>query len=183
VPTAIFEGRTGVADSGYPDGSELVGSAMPTGMVWGIKDSFLAYLRRMPDLWSSATEGAVATRGGGYYFPTRSVERYDSSSGLGVLEFGGDVRFKGHHGMLCIQFAHPWIVFGGDMATLTVAYASADGGRLPLLDLTVAGWSEHYGARAWPNVPTRLRPEALEFFDQVYPAGEPFAPVDIRVVV
>lgn len=161
---------------------ETAGATMATGLIWGIKDSFLAYLGRMPDLRSSVTDGAMVTPAGGYYFPFLSGDRYDAAAGQGELEFGGDVRFSGHHGMLFVRLAEPWVSFDGDRATLSVV-TSATTGRVSLLDLAAGAWSEHYGARAWPNVPTTLRPEGLELFNEVYPAGEPFAPVDLRVRV
>lgn len=160
-----------------------VGAPMATGLVWAVKDSFLAYLGRMPDLQSSVTDGAIMTSTGAYFFPTRSTENYDATTGRGVIEFAGDVRFSGHHGMMFVRLAQPRIEFGADGTTLSVSDSSGPDGRLPLLDVRAAGWSTHFGARAWPNLATTLRPEALEIFNDIYPAGEEFAPLDVRVGV
>lgn len=156
---------------------------LASGLIWGIKGSFLSYLMRMPDLKSSVTKAAV-TSGGGFFFPLSSQHEYDPSTGQGTLKFEGDVRFSGHHGMLFVMFANPWVTFEDDRATLCFADPASHPAldqRLPMADLSMRGWSEHLGARAWPGTPAVLREDALEFFNGVYPAGEPMEPVDIRV--
>jgi hypothetical protein len=168
-------------ESSYPG----VGSPerAPSGLTWGIKGSFLAYLRRMPDLKSSMTQGA-GTSERGFFFPLDSAEEYDAASGQGTLRFGGDFRISGHHGMLFVMFVRPWVAFDGNRATLSIAepdsYPALDQ-RLPLLDLDVLPYREDMGARMWTALPATLRPEAVDFFNEAYPAGEAFDAVDVRV--
>ncbi|GAA4752613.1 hypothetical protein GCM10023350_42370 [Nocardioides endophyticus] len=157
-----------------------------TGLIWGIKASFLSYLARMPDLQSSVADGAVTTPANGFYFPLVSAAEYDAGTGLGTLRFGGDVRFSAHHGMLFVMFAQPWLELTAGTAVLSVAdpasYPTLDK-RVPLLDVEVRAWVRHGDARAWPALATTLRPEAVELFNDVYAAGEPFEPLDVRAVV
>lgn len=156
---------------------------LASGLIWGVKASFLSYLTRMPDLTSSVN-GAIVTSGGGFYFPLESADDYDADTGLGTLRFTGDVRFSAHHGILFVMFASPWVTFEPGRATLSFVDPDSHprlDRRRPMADLAVGDWSEHLGARAWPGLPATLREESTELFNGVYPTGEPMEPVDIRV--
>ncbi len=156
---------------------------LASGLIWGVKASFLAYLSRMSDLKSSVN-GAVVTAGGGFYFPLASADDYDPATGLGTLRFDGDVRFSGHHGMLFVMFAQPWVTFEAGRVTLDFVDPSSHprlDRRLPMADLVAQEWTDHLGARAWPGLPATLREESVEIFNGVYPVGEAMESVDIRV--
>lgn len=156
---------------------------LASGLIWGVKASFLSYLGRMPDLKSSVTR-AVVTPGGGFFFPLDSAEDYDAATGDGTLRFDGDVRFSGHHGMLFVMFAQPWVTFESGRAVLSFADPASHpqlDRRLPMADLATGDWTDHLGARAWPGVPATLRAESAGLFNEVYPVGEAMEPVDIRV--
>ena len=155
------------------------------GLRWGIKSSFLDYVARTPGSQSSVTSGALTTSKRRYYFPLATNE-YDPPSGQEILKFSGDVRFAGHFGMLLVVFIDPWVTM--DRAGGTLTFADPDhypdvSKRLPMLDLAPATWADNQGMRYWPNIATSLRPEAMEFFNNVYPAGEVFDPIDICIKI
>ena len=155
------------------------------GLHWGIKSSFLDYLTRTPGSQSSVTSGALITSKRRYYFPLATTG-YDPLDGEGILKFSGDVRFVGHFGMLLVVFIDPWVTMDGAGGTLTVAdpdHYPDSTRRLPMLDLAEADWKDNQGMRHWPSIATTLRPEAMAFFNDVYPAGEVFDPVDIWIEV
>lgn len=157
---------------------------LASGIIWGIKGTFLKYLSGMPDAKFFMGRGALEAPGGAYFWPLSSSSDYDEPSGTRVLKFGGDVRFSGHHRMLYVMFVEPWIVFDDDGAHLSIADPDAYpdlGARLPLVDLDLDTWQHHSGARFWSGAPTRLRPEALGIFNNVYQSGELFDPIHIRV--
>jgi hypothetical protein len=162
-------------------GGEQLGA---TGLRWGIKSSFLDYLRNMPGSQSSVT-GANFTSKKRFHFPLAESE-YDPVSGQGTIKFSGDVRFAGHFGMLLVVFIEPWVTMtpsGGLLSFADPDYYPDSTRRLPMLDLTETEWVEGDGIRHWPSVAGALRPEALEFFNNVYPVGQPFDPLDIRIRV
>lgn len=159
---------------------------VPEGMMWGLKASFLGYLGRLPDARMSATDGVLVDDRQRLLFPTASVDDLDPVTGEGTIRFAGDVRYAGHHGMMFVMIAQPWLTFRDGAATLSIvdpASHPAMDRRLDLLDVEVRGWEEHLGARLFAPMPTALRPEGVELFNEVYAAGEPFEPLSVRVVV
>ncbi|GGJ67490.1 HtaA domain-containing protein [Streptomyces brasiliensis] len=159
---------------------------LPTGLLWGLKASFLQYLSRLPDAKHSVDRGAVLGSEGRLLFPTDSLADYDAEIGTGTLRFAGDVRFPGHFGALFLMLVDPWVTITEGGATLSIAdpatYPALDR-RLTLLDLEPRPWVEHLGARLYPPMTATLRAEGVPLFNDVYQAGEPFDPVNLRVVV
>lgn len=171
-----------------PKGSESTEDSdaprVASGMVWGIKATFLDYLSRMPDAKSSVDYGAQKMDSGAYFFPLLSADEYDPTTNEGTIKFGGSVSFAGHHGFLFVTFAAPWVTFNGNNSYLSISRPSANpelNGRLPLLDIGPGKRFSHRGARAWANLPTALRKEGVELFNEVYSPGEGFDPLDIRI--
>ncbi|TYL55510.1 hypothetical protein FXB39_04030 [Nocardioides sp. BGMRC 2183] len=161
-------------------------ATVPEGLMWGIKKSFLGYLNRMPDARMSVTGGASVDVRQRFLFPPDSVDDFSAESGEGTIRFGGDVRFSGHHGMMFVMLTAPAVTFTPGGATLSIAdpesYPVLDR-RLDLLDLQPAGWTDHHGARLFAPMPSALRAEGVALFNDVYPAGEPFDTLSIRVAV
>lgn len=151
-----------------------------TGLAWGLKSSFLDYLGRMPGSQSVVRNGAGTMPTGEYYFELADDSGFDRGSGLGIVKFRGEVRFAAHHGMLVVSIADPWVDFGADAVILSIVDGDA---RLPLAALspvvpTVAG-----DIVTWSAMPSSLTAEGVEVFNDVYPADEPFDPVNIRIGV
>ncbi|GAA1518754.1 HtaA domain-containing protein [Nocardioides humi] len=160
--------------------------SLPEGLMWGLKATFLAYLAGLPDARFSATGGAVVDERQRILFPTESTEEFDPARGEGTIRFAGDVRFAGHHGMMFVMVAQPWLTFRAGAATLSIvdpASHPAMDRRLDLLDVEERGWGEHRGARLYAPMPATLRAAGVELFNHAYPAGEPFDPLSVRVVV
>lgn len=155
-----------------------------SGLVWGIKATFLDYLSRMPDAKSSVDYGAQQIKAGAYFFPLASAEEYDPATNQGTIKFEGSVSFAGHRGFLFVTLADPWVTFDDDNSYLSIAGPTANpelNGRLHLLDIGAGERFRHRGARVWANLPTALRHEGVELFNEAYAPGEEFAPLDIRV--
>ncbi|WP_182379270.1 HtaA domain-containing protein [Nocardioides sp. WS12] len=168
----------------------FAGADMSTGLIWGIKRSFLAYLSRMPDLKSSVSGGAsVAPELGLYHFPLASSDAYDYGTGQGTLKFQGDLRFSGHFGFLFVMLVDPWVTFDDGLATLSFHDVEADpeladdSARRPMLGLGYPGYVDAHGIRDWQLIPTSLRTEAVSVFNEVYPPGELFEPLHMRVTL
>lgn len=141
-----------------------------TGLVWGIKASFLAYLKVHTRTEQTMADGAGQLDSGEFYF-TWSPEG-------GRLEFRGSVTFLAHGGLLWVPIVDPAI----DESTGVLSIRTGDrGGRLPLMDLTMREPHQAGELLSWDSVATALRPEAVELFGGGYPAGTSFDPVSFRI--
>ncbi|OLO25840.1 hypothetical protein PZ61_0236045 [Streptomyces sp. MNU77] len=159
-------------DTARPGGRGLAPG--PPGLRWGIKQRFLQYIARMPDSRCSVTDGASVTEERAFLFTPASWAEFDTATSTGVVRFRGDVRFAGHHGLLFVRVADPWLSVAADgTATLSIAAApSEQPDRIPLATLALvrsapsAGWLRYHGHHV------ALTEQGSELFNTVYPAGE-----------
>jgi len=157
----------------------------PCGLTWGIKASFLSYLKRLPDREVYLGEGATLIDGR-FHFPLASDSDYDVAADAGTLKFSGDVRFVGHFGMLYVTFVDPWLEMDGRRGALTIAdpdFHPDATRRLPMVELSIAAPAEVAGPREWTGISTALRPEATHLFSDTYAPGESFDPLDVVVAL
>lgn len=88
-------------------------------LAWSVKDSFVGYVRGMTD-GRIVLEGATDL-GEAFGFPaTDTPDR-----------FSGRVTFSGHHGMMRVVIAEPWIEPAADAWMLSIADPDDPGQRLP----------------------------------------------------
>jgi hypothetical protein len=154
---------------------------IPFGLLWGIKRSFLAYVRRMPDGQGSIHDGAVPLGEDTILFPARAGAATAGGDADRTWDFGGDVRFKGHAGMLFVRVAAPRITVRGDTAELTIEdpYARPEADRVPLVTLRVAPGPAPEGAEVWLGSDVRLTEAGSVLFNDVYQPGEPFEQLSV----
>ena len=157
---------------------------------WGIKRSFISYLSRLPDGSVSADAGASIVSGSYFQFEpdgggsaadaeARAAGAPADLAPAGVRKFRGQVRLSGHHGMMSLFVADPWLEFSADGAVLSVEdpqRVPGSGGRLELLRLTAPGALDVAGT-GWTELPAQLAPGAVELFNGQYAAGEEMDPV------
>jgi hypothetical protein len=151
------------------------------GLRWGIKASFIDYVRRMPDGKGSVGDGAVPVGTGDLFY------EYDAeaSTADAVLAFRGDVRFSGHFGMLFVRIANPRLELDGSSAVLTIddPDARADAPRVPLVTARMQHVGTRDGTQVWGSDDVALTAEGVALFNEVYPAGEPFEPLVVQVPI
>lgn len=153
------------------------------GLHWGIKTSFLEYIARMPDGRASVTDGAVFLDGSVAAF--EPDPRVGPGDGLDAeppfWAFRGDVRFAGHHGMLYVRIADPWISVRNGRGELTVLDPDdpATQPRLPLARFTLEQHHLPGDLHAWLARDVHLTEQGTGLFNDVYAAGEPFEPLAI----
>ena len=159
---------------------------LPFGLLWGIKRSFVAYVRRMPDGQGSIHDGAVPLGEDTILFPVgEPVDEPLAGASAGAPDhtwaFRGDVRFRGHGGMLFVRVAAPLITVRGDTAELSIEdpYARAGADRVPLVTLRLEPGPAPEGAAVWLGSDVRLTEAGSELFNDVYPAGEPFEQLSV----
>lgn len=156
---------------------------VPFGLLWGIKRSFIAYVRRMPDGQGSIHDGAVPLGEDTILFPPLP-DSAPAAEGTGpdrVWAFRGDVRFRGHGGMLFVRVAAPLITVRGDAAELSIEdpYARADADRVPLVTLRLEPGPAPEGAAVWLGSDVRLTEAGAVLFNDVYQPGEPFEQLSV----
>jgi hypothetical protein len=166
---------------------------IPFGMLWGIKRSFVAYVRRMPDGQGSIHDGAVPLGEDTILFPPADTTATHTTAtgstatgstatdGARTFAFRGDVRFRGHAGMLFVRVAAPLITVREDRAELSIEdpYARADADRVPLVTLQLRPGPGPEGAQVWLGSDVRLTEAGAELFNDVYQPGEPFEQLSV----
>ncbi|WP_052337035.1 HtaA domain-containing protein [Nocardioides alkalitolerans] len=157
----------------------------PHGLRWGIKTSFIDYVRRMPGGRGTVGEGATPVGSHEMLFALDAAPppAEATAGAVRAWAFRGDVRFTGHGGMLFVRVANPWVVLGADEAVLSIEdpYQTPDAPRLPLVTMRLRSdpAAEADGLEAWFSTEVRLTPEGVELFNDVYQVGEAFEPVAI----
>ena len=162
----------------------------PFGLRWGIKNSFIDYVRRMPDGRGWVGDGAMPIGSHEILYAPEASEWGPTADGTGerTWTFRGDVRFSGHAGMLFVQVASPilTVLDGSDgTARLTVANPPGSDGpdRLPLVTLRLHREPGPEDVELWSGTDVRLTEAGTALFNDVYAAGEPFEPMTVRLPV
>jgi hypothetical protein len=163
---------------------------VPFGLRWGIKSSFIDYVRRMPDGRGWVGDGATPIDTHEIVYAPEAAEwgATGDDSGGRSWAFRGDVRFSGYAGMLFVQVASPILTLLDGLdgtARLSVASPGRSAGpeRLPLVTLRLGWEPAPDGIEVWSGTDVRLTESGTALFDDVYPAGEPFEPLTVRLPV
>jgi hypothetical protein len=166
----------------------LPGTSQPElafGLRWGIKQSFIDYVRRMPGGRGAAGSGARLVGADEIlYEPDPSVpEPAALADGDRFWAFRGDVRFHGHFGMLFVRVAFPWLTLRGEEAELTVEDPDQTEGaaRLSLVTMRLSAQPATVGCETWNGSDVRLTEAGTGLFNEVYPPGEPFEGLTLTV--
>jgi Htaa len=155
---------------------------VPFGLAWAIKRSFVAYVRRMPDGQGSISDGATVLGEDTILFPLDGGPAGGDDADRSWA-FRGDVRFKGHAGMLFVRVAAPLITLRGGQAELSIEdpYARPGAERVPLVTLQLEPGPAPEGAEVWLGSDARLTEAGSTLFNDVYPPGEPFERLSLIV--
>ncbi|WP_033106732.1 HtaA domain-containing protein [Microbacterium profundi] len=145
------------------------------GFAWSVKDSFLRYIRSMPDGVIRWGGGASVTNDGQFYFPLISVAR--TPEGVD-LQFGGEVRFVAHRGLLAVTLSSPLIRVVRTTATLI---NGVDGAHDELCEIDLPAQTHDDDVLMWLEAPSALTPAGSELFAGSYAVNEVMAPVTIRI--
>ena len=152
----------------------------PPGLTWGIKRSFLDYIKDLPDGTVAASAGATVSGSGRFTFIPAGSD-YDVHTGTGVLRFRGDVRLAGHHGMLFVRLLDPWVQFSGDRGVLSISTGDGGQDRTPVGFVQAARPEAIGGCLVWRQIEVLNSPDGAELFDGQYAAGQPMDPLSMLV--
>jgi hypothetical protein len=150
------------------------------GLSWGVKGSFTRYIDSMPDGRRGAGYGATDTGHGVYFFELDDASGYDPARRKGLIKYRGDLRYKGHEGMLFVMIVDPWIEFREAGAVLTVIDAEHwpdREHRIELATLVPVGPGADRLPEGWEQWEAQLLPAGVEVFNGVYAIGELLEPV------
>jgi hypothetical protein len=114
---------------------------VPHGLRWGIKRSFIEYVRRMPDGRGRIGDGAIPVGSDEVFFSLddgfagddgkpAAVEQIDGGT---LFALRGDVLFSGHFGFLAVRTARPRLLLNGASSMLTVETDADPASRIPLV--------------------------------------------------
>lgn len=153
------------------------------GLLWGVKETFRAYIARSPGSRVAVGRGAGVSVSEEYYFAHDAElgEGVDTFHGTGSLRFTGTVHFAAHHGFLSVRIVDPWVQFLGEDAILSVAADGVSEGRVRLAHLHPTPPIREADALLWPGIRAQLHQDGVDFFGGTYPVGMELDPVRIRV--
>ena len=147
-------------------------------LVWGVKDTFVGYI-------SSLSDGVIAPFGGAEeYLPAGGNEwlfpftRQEAEGSSLRVEFGGELRIRGHHGMLLVILMTPWLTFSGDEAALSVVDVAAwpDMTQRQVIARGPVSRESDTTGNAGAKISLSLTDDAVELFNEVYAPGTALAP-------
>lgn len=150
------------------------------GLRWGVKDSFIDYVRRSGGS-VEASEGVEASDDGFVFPRTADDAVLDPVSPTGVACFGGRLRFRAHAGHLDVVLGEPEVHFGDHGASLHVHDLHCDLVELATLQLGGA-FRRDDGALDWVAVPVTLTSAGADTFGGAYPAYTEFEPLSLSLL-
>lgn len=145
-------------------------------MAWGVKTSFISYIRNSLDGEIRATDGAAETADGKYYFPLARV--WGNSEQLLVI-LRGIVHFYAHMGLLSISIQHPRLLIRESTAELAVKGREDE--WLHLAHLQLPDSMDSDSGIVWEVRRLSLTSEGTQLFGETYSEGEALAPLTIRI--
>lgn len=154
------------------------------GLRWGIKRSFIDYVRRMADGKGTVGNGAVPVGTGDLFYEyDEAASLRDPAAPSQVWAFRGDVRFSGHFGMLFVRIAHPRLEISGTEAVLTIEDPQDREGapRIPLVTARLQQLADEDGAAVWGAEDVTLTADGVPLFNEVYVEGEAFEPLIVQL--
>jgi hypothetical protein len=159
---------------------EAVGQEEP-GLYWPIKLRFRAYVEHLDDGVSAAGRGATDL-GRTYRFSVGDIDVSEPSYLRAA--FVGEVRFRGHHGMLLVSVRDPAIEVRDDKLSVTIAYPWLAEGPVDRLEIARADACGHLRTdRGVEITAARLTDDGSELFGGTYRTGEPLDDMTIVLPV
>lgn len=134
---------------------------------WGVRPSFLRYVRVLAVGTTRLADGASEIDDGMFAWPLRDVVR---GEGELLLQFSGSVRFGAHAGYLDVDLRDPRLRLADGGGDLGVAPEGEAHITIAKIDAQAAG----------ALVP-RLTPDGVEMFGNVYAEGTEFSPLSVQL--
>ncbi|ASN53383.1 hypothetical protein GCM10012320_17890 [Sinomonas cellulolyticus] len=165
-------------ENGEPLDHRAASPEAPVGLIWGVRASFVTYIRSLSDGSIDLTEGAVMSPEGLIRF--RFLGTYEGNGGQWLC-FGGGARFLGHGGLLEVPLRNLRVHVVGDGATLYTE--QSDGSLFPLGAVALPEPSLTEGTLVWDAAPVALDEAGARFFGSHYRPGTGMDPLWLRLPI
>lgn len=148
------------------------------GFTWGVRASFLAYIRGLGDGSIELDGGVAYTDDGALFFPFAGLDASEDDSERWIRTQGSAL-FQGHHGMLTVPLRDLLVRMTRESATL--CSVQSDGSVYPIADVALG--EPEIGAEGivWRDAPVMLTEPGSRYFGGNYPEGTPMEPLTIRL--
>jgi hypothetical protein len=156
-------------------------------MEWSIKRSLVSYVRGMADGTCTCTEGAEETMPGVFRFSADPGGGFDEKTATGTLKFQGTLHFRGHHGMLSVVIADPWLECTAEGTLLSIVDPARFPDRCRRKGFATLGSAalepDPQGRRllSWADPNPRLQDWGAMLFHDAYPEGTELDPIRVGV--
>lgn len=147
------------------------------GITWGVRASFVGYIRSLRDGVIECTGGASMTPGATFHFPFAGT---NADEGEQWVLSSGEVYFEGHFGMMAVPLRNLALKVVPD-APATLCAEQEDGTFYPIADVTLGDPVTTETALVWEDAPVALTATGSEYFGSQYPAGTEMAPLRLSV--
>ncbi|MEV1025270.1 HtaA domain-containing protein [Streptomyces sp. NPDC050264] len=147
---------------------------------WGVKASFVHYVRAVAAGTCEAVDGAELDADTVFRFPLTEADRNDDGW---TLRFEGGARFWAHHGFLDVELRRLALDLTSHASGGTLSAVNGDGDRVVLGTLPPAAPAERGGVIRWSGLVPCLTEAGAELFGTVYPPGSELASLDALVLL
>lgn len=151
------------------------------GLAWAVRTSFLRYVVGSGGR-IRVGGGAATTSSGEIYFPLAEVTR-DAEAAPREVRLGGEVDFTAHGGMLHLVLRNPVLRLSAEGAELSVEspQPSSIVERVVVVDVNLGAGESSESVLMWRDAATTLTVAGAALFGGSYGAGEPMAPLTVRI--
>lgn len=149
---------------------------LDTGLVWGVRESFVEYILSMPDGRIILGGNCAPTDTGKFAFPY--LGRRNSGRETIRLQFGGSVEFFAHFGMLSVTFSNPMLELAAEGSTVSV---ESDGRSVLIASVELPEMTHYGGMAIWNEAGVSLTDHGSALFGGTYPPGTPLDPLSLRI--
>ncbi|WP_037144294.1 HtaA domain-containing protein [Rhodococcoides fascians] len=153
--------------------TEAINVADARSLSWSIKASFVSYVNGMQDGACAVTAPGEADADG-WVFPGRFPSSNEWAAPLELGQFRGAVNFSGHHGLLHVVVADPWVNLTSTPKLVSIADPDWPGRRMELATFEVERLSNcpTEPGTGWRGVNVRLTADGADLFFRVYEPGD-----------
>lgn len=163
---------------------ETITTERATGLVWALKDSFVAYAERAGGRVELGGGAGRMPGSGPFYFPLSDADGFDHVRVTGTLRFSGRLRLVGHRGLMDVAIVNPWLHVAekhGRLSVRDLRSGAPEGARIDLVAVALPVPTCDGSTLMWAGSSTDLSATATHVFAESYDAGQSFASLSVRV--